>query len=61
MGVPVEDFHLPTGYVIIEDIVRFCIEDLGARPRTDDWESLCKKGEQNFFDEWGAKKTSPPG
>jgi hypothetical protein len=29
--------HLPTGYVPIEDVVRFCLNDLGARPRNADW------------------------
>lgn len=31
------DFHLPTGYTTIEDVIRFCIVDLGASPLSRDW------------------------
>jgi hypothetical protein len=34
------EFHLPTGLVAIEDIVRFCIVDLGVRPLSCDWEAI---------------------
>lgn len=33
-----DDLHLPTGYVPIEEIIRFCINDLGVPPRSDDWD-----------------------
>jgi hypothetical protein len=37
--VSLNNLHAPTGYVPIEDIVRFCIEDLGAKfkDRQDNW------------------------
>lgn len=30
--VNLQDFHLPTGWVPIEEILRFCINDLGVKP-----------------------------
>lgn len=37
--------HTPTGYVPIEDIIRFCIEDLGAKfeHRADDWHAVLEE------------------
>jgi hypothetical protein len=34
--------HIPSGYVPIEDVIRFCIEDLGARfrHRMSDWHAV---------------------
>ncbi len=32
--------HLPTGYTTIEDVIRFCIVDLGVRPLSDDWHEV---------------------
>lgn len=31
-------WHLPTGGVAIEDVLRFCITDLGVRPLSGDWD-----------------------
>jgi hypothetical protein len=42
--------HVPTGYVPIEDIVRFCIEDLGARfrHRASDWHQVLQESYHLF-------------
>jgi hypothetical protein len=29
--------HLPTGWVPLEEVLRFCIVDLGVRPLTETW------------------------
>lgn len=34
------DFHLPTGFVTIEEILRFCIVDLGVRPLSKNWHKI---------------------
>ncbi len=34
------DLHLPTGYVAVEEILRFCISDLGVRPRSGEWNRI---------------------
>lgn len=31
-------WHLPSGSIAIEDVLRFCITDLGVRPLVDDWD-----------------------
>lgn len=34
------DIHIPTGYVLPEDVVRLLIEELGVRSRLPDWDAL---------------------
>jgi len=31
------DLHLPTGWVRLEEVLRFCIVDLGVRPLSPRW------------------------
>ena len=31
------ELHLPTGWVPIEEVLRFCIDDLGVRPLSPGW------------------------
>jgi hypothetical protein len=31
-------WHLPTSAVAIEDVLRFCITDLGVQALSDDWD-----------------------
>lgn len=42
--LPLNDWHLPTGWVTLEDVIRFCIVDLGAeyRHRASDWHELLR-------------------
>jgi hypothetical protein len=42
------DFHLPTGYVAVEDIVRFCIVDLGVKPLSPDWDGILRESSRAF-------------
>ncbi|MCL5736920.1 MAG: hypothetical protein M1274_15345 [Actinobacteria bacterium] len=41
-ALTLNDVHTPTGYVTVEDIARFCIEDLGVKfkDRPKDWHQL---------------------
>lgn len=39
-GLSLNDLHLPTGYVAVEEILRFCIADLGVRPRSREWNRI---------------------
>jgi len=36
-SVSANSIHLPSGFVTIEEVIRFCIVDLGVDPRSDDW------------------------
>lgn len=41
-------FHLPTGYVPFEDVLRFCIVDLGVQPLTDEWDATLRASYDRF-------------
>lgn len=45
------DAHIPTGWVTIEEIIRFLITDLGVPSKSDDWEKLLLESEAKFR-EW---------
>lgn len=42
------DFHLPTGFVTVEEIVQFCLHDLGVRAITKDWHPIVTSSYQQF-------------
>jgi hypothetical protein len=41
--VSLNEFHLPTGWVPIEEVIRFCIVDLGVTPLSDDWDAKLRE------------------
>lgn len=41
--VSLNDLHLPTGAIPIEDVIRFCIVDLGVTPLSDDWDARLRE------------------
>ena len=45
------DLHLPTGYVTIEEVLRFCIADLGVKPLSRQWHRLLEESYQRFKDD----------
>jgi hypothetical protein len=45
------DLHLPTGYVALEDIIRFCLVDLRARRLSTDWHKILQESYQQFKQE----------
>lgn len=56
LGEGVFDFnrqHLPTGYVPIEEVIRFCIVDLGVRPLHDDWSERLDASYEGFIRRFG--------
>lgn len=42
------DLHLPTGYTTIEDVIRFCIVDLGASPLSSGWHEVLEESYRLF-------------
>ncbi len=50
--VPLDDLHLPTGYVTFEDVLRFCIVDLGVRPLHRDWSAILRESYEEFKTEF---------
>jgi hypothetical protein len=51
--VPLNDLHLPTGYVTIEEVLRFCIVDLGVEPLSKDWDAILTASYEKFKAEEG--------
>lgn len=45
------DLHLPTGYVTVEDVVRFCIHDLGVPALSTDWNDILIESYREFRDQ----------
>lgn len=43
-----DDWHLPTGYVPLEEILRFCIVDLGVKPKSRDWDAILQESHERF-------------
>jgi hypothetical protein len=51
-AVSLNELHLPTGYVPIEDIIRFCIVDLGVEALSDNWDRLLRESYTRFRREY---------
>jgi hypothetical protein len=43
--------HLPTGWVTVEELIRFLIHSLRVRPRHPNWDTLLRDSEEKFR-EW---------
>jgi hypothetical protein len=37
------DMHIPTGFVMLEDVVRLLVAEFGIAPRRDDWHDLLRE------------------
>jgi hypothetical protein len=44
-GTPamLNDWHLPTGWVLMEEVLRFCIVDLAVTPLSDNWDVVLRE------------------
>lgn len=51
--------HVPTGFVLIEYVLRFLITELKIQPATSEWQSVLKESENRFFREFSAKTSAP--
>lgn len=51
--VSLNDLHLPTGYVRVEEILRFCVADLGVRPRSEEWDRVLRDSYDRLKSEFG--------
>lgn len=50
-GVLLQHLHLPTGYVVIEDVIRFCINDLGVPFLSAGWHQELEDSYKRFREE----------
>lgn len=46
--------HVPTGWVTVEEVIRFLVEELGVRSRARNWPRLCAESEE-LFRHWTAR------
>jgi hypothetical protein len=46
--VSLNDWHLPTGYVPFEEVLRFCVVDLGVTPLAADWHEVLRESYERF-------------
>lgn len=42
------DYHLPTGFVTLEEVIRFLIVDLGVRALSDNWDTVLDESYRRF-------------
>ena len=55
--LPVSRLHLPTGWVTMEEILRFLIVDLGFSPLCgEEWPQILGASEARFYRDFGAKQ-----
>ncbi len=54
-ALSLNDLHTPTGYVTIEEILRFCIVDLGVQPRGEDWHAVLETSYRRFKDDFAPR------
>jgi hypothetical protein len=48
--------HIPTGWALIEEVIRFLIHDLGMEPPCGDrWPEILEESENKFFKEFTDK------
>lgn len=52
--VNLNDLHLPTGYVTIEEVIRFCITDLLVKPLSQEWHEVLQDSYRKFKEEFAA-------
>lgn len=50
-GVLLQHLHLPTGYVVLEDVIRFCINDLEVVPLDGGWHDVLEESYELFRSE----------
>jgi hypothetical protein len=43
--------HIPTGWVTIEELLRFLISELGVKTKSKNWDSILRKSEEKLW-EW---------
>jgi hypothetical protein len=49
--LPLNDWHTPTGWIPLEEVIRFCIVDLGVRAKSG-WEQVLEESYQKFDTEF---------
>lgn len=48
LSISLNELHVPTGYTLVEEVIRFCIHDLRVPPLFDDWHRRLLDSEETF-------------
>lgn len=57
-----DKLHVPTGWVTIEEVIRFLIVDLGVLPPCgDEWPAKLAASERDFYEKFTSKRYRAPG
>jgi len=56
-GIDLKKTHLPTGWVTLEEVLRFLINELGVTSSCGDrWDQELRDGERRFYEEFTSKR-----
>jgi hypothetical protein len=59
-GLDLNRLHLPTGWVTIEEVIRFLITEMEVRaPCGEEWRTKLADSERRFFEEFTSKRHKP--
>jgi hypothetical protein len=59
-GIDLDKAHLPTGWVTIEEVIRFLIVDLEVEPPCkEEWPEKLAESERAFYEEYVPKRYEP--
>lgn len=58
--IPPDDMHLPTGYVPLEDVIRYCIVDLDVKLLDQNWDQILTDSYREFRRTLLELPASPP-
>lgn len=54
--LPLDRLHTPSGWVTIEEVIRFLIHDLGVKPRDNAWPTVLGEGDRRFYEDFTSKR-----
>lgn len=55
-SIDLDRAHSPTGWVTIEELLRFLIYELDVQPVSADWSTICKDSEREFYETFTSKR-----
>jgi hypothetical protein len=55
-GIDLNRVHVPSGWVTIEEMLRFLIYDLGVPPVSTDWPKVIMDSEREFYENFTSKR-----
>lgn len=57
-ALTLDDLHVPTGFTTVEEVLRFCLTDLGVEPLSAEWDRVLTESYERFKTDF-APRTQP--